>query len=128
MQQNNEPKIPQCFTCHEVFDDFKALARHCVENKSTHGKSLKWAAKVLTNVERLNQKQDFSGRAPLTEEEREAKRECVRELSGELKSTMCICPRCQRRFPQRVELEHYSNPLAWRKNGSIMLMCEACRR
>lgn len=126
--QNNEPKIPQCFTCHVVFGDFKALALHVFENKSTHSKSLKWAAKVLTNVERLNQKQDFSGRAPLTEEEREAKREAQRQISGEMRSATCTCPHCQRRFQQRIEVEHYFNPLAWRKNGSIMLMCEVCKR
>jgi uncharacterized C2H2 Zn-finger protein len=124
--QNNEPKIPQCFTCHEVFEDFKALALHVFTNKSTHRKSIKWAAKVLTNVERLNQKQDLSGRIPLTEEQHEAKRNCVRELSGEIKTAMCKCPHCQKLFPNKVEIEHYENPTAWRENKHLMMLCSMC--
>lgn len=126
--QNNEPKIPQCFVCHTTFNDFKALARHIVENKKTHHKSLKWASKVLTNVEYLNKKQDFSGRSTLTEEERESKKECVRELSGIRETAMCLCPHCNARYPTKVEIEHIKNPTAWRKNKYLMLLCLTCRK
>jgi hypothetical protein len=130
MQQNNEPKIPQCFICgRKDFKDFKELARHIVENKNTHHKSLKFAAKILTDVERLNKKQqDFSGRMPLTEEQKAARKECVRILSGETKAAFCLCPACGKKHPMKIELEHFQNPMAWRKNGNIMLMCEVCRK
>jgi uncharacterized C2H2 Zn-finger protein len=124
--QNNEPKIPQCFVCHTTFENFKELAKHVVKYSDTHGRSLKWAAKVLTDVERLNKKQDFQGRLALTDEQKEARKETVRQISGEMITQMCLCPHCNSRFPKKIEIEHVQNPTAWRQNKYLMLLCFSC--
>ena len=122
-----ENKIPECFACHEVFDTYKELALHVVANQNTHRKSLKWAAKVLTDVQRLNAKQDKpQGRIALTEEEKEAKKDCQRQISGELSFTRVVCPSCLQVRSERIEIEHLENPTSWRWKGKIAIECDNC--
>lgn len=124
MDQN---KIPKCFICNEIFKDFKELARHVIANKKTHGKSYFWAQKVLTDAERLNFKtQSFEGRSPLTEEEREAKRESRRELSGEDHMVSTFCPHCKNSHTERIPQEYIESNTAWREKGKLVVLCDGC--
>lgn len=106
----------QCHTCKQVFADPKKLAKHIVANKKTHKKQY-WAQSVLSDKKRLDRKLSMRKleRTPLTDEDREAKEDTRREISGATKLVPTVCPRCKRPGNlQQLEVEHTDNPVAWR--------------
>jgi hypothetical protein len=127
MQLSNDVKKPNCFVCGRTdFKNYKELALHIMENKETHGKSLKFAAAILMDVKRLNAKQDFSQRVPLSEEDREKKLATRREISGKEKSSLCSCPICNSPHMSSLPIEFVYSPTAWRKGKSLVVACDDC--
>lgn len=123
--------MPACNVCHELFDDFGKLAHHIIANKRTHRKGRTWAAKYLAthslSLKALRGNQ-FEGRTPLTEGQKEAKKDTVRELSGETQYVETICPKCKIKDHRKLEAEYVKDPNIWKsKNGVIFRLCEGCR-
>lgn len=122
----------QCNSCGQFFDEFTDLARHISESpKRTHKYGRKWAAKLLLQVRRLDSKKDFKERTPLSEEDKENRREIQRsiQLSGAKSMVNTICPKCKTRHAEALEVEYVRSPLAWKTiQGTLLIMCAGCRR
>lgn len=116
--------MPQCNICQEYLDTWPKLAKHVLE----HDAHNKWALAFLSKAQLLNQKRDLPQRTTLTEEQREAKEDCQRELSGMLKAVLVQCPICTTPFQARLEQEFVSNPQAWRDRNTLLVLCDSCRR
>lgn len=121
-----------CRTCGYDSEDFKLLAQHIISQRLTHPKwQQKWAQKFLANATFLDQKvsrQNNDGRIPLTDQERENKSDCRREISGQLKPAFCTCPNCHKSRREMLPLEHYENPTAWKISNAFAVNCGSCRR
>ncbi len=124
-------KIPKCTTCDDVFDTWEDLARHIWSNKKTHGKSLRFAAKVLAgkddrpDIKRIGKNPDEN----LTAFGIEQRANAVRELSGESEFVKTICPNCKTLSNQRLEAEYLTDRYAWRNpNGTLVVNCSVCRK
>lgn len=117
-----------CRTCNYSCEDFTMLAKHIIQNKRTHKKGLKWASSFLTKAKILNRKPDLSsGRTPLTEEQKQAKQDSHRILSGIEKTVMTYCPGCNHKVPQRLPVEFIQSNFAWKNNNLLMINCVNCR-
>ena len=123
----------QCNSCGADFETFTELAQHItISPKRTHKYGRVWAAKLLTQVTRLNKKQESFDRIPLSEEDKENRRELKAQvkLSGEKSMVNTICPKCKTRHVEVLEVEYARSPLAWRtaQNGTLIILCAGCRR
>ena len=117
----------QCFCCNAIFEDYQELANHVRKAKTGHRKSKKWAAKVLLNVNRLNQKKEFQQRTPLTEEQKESYQETKRELSGTMQNVIALCPRCQIPHREQLPTEFIKSEQAWKTpKGTLFILCQSC--
>lgn len=115
-----------CHSCGQPFDNFHDLAVHIAGSRKGHRKGKKWASKyILLNGRR--DKQNFQ-RTPLTEAEKENKREMKRELSGETKSGLVFCPHCKTKHQQTLPVEYVDSPSAWRIEKMLVILCSGCRR
>lgn len=117
--------MPECNYCHADFADYKELALHIVFKK--HRAGLKWAANYLTKVNILNKIKDKPDRIPLTEQELENKENAHRELSGENRTVLTTCPKCNQSIRMYIPIEHAENCFAWRKGRAFMILCDKCR-
>jgi len=124
-----------CKFCGKPFTNYPDLARHIIQNRTTHkGKGRRWAQSFLLNTQyldkKVSQQQSFEGRIPLTEEQKQAKEDAHRELSGIEKTVMCTCPapKCQRNFPERLPVEFIQSNFAWKISGKFAVTCLDCRR
>lgn len=79
------------------------------------------------HVRRLNQKKDLPQRLPLTEQQKENKKEMAREVSGQYREVIAICPGCKGQYKTSIELEHFENKEAWLIKGKPIIYCERCR-
>jgi hypothetical protein len=122
--------MQNCHSCNFTCEDFKDLALHIIKNKSTHRKGLKWASAYLFKVNFLNQKVDKpEGRITLTEEQKEAKENSQRELSGNLASVKICCPLCNTYSRDRIPIEYTESSFAWKsKSGEFLINCLDCRK
>ncbi len=124
----NIQKKAICLACGENFEyDWTALALHISKEKKGHRKGKKWAANYLLKTRKLNQKRDLTARTPLTEEEKESKREMKRELSGEEERVKTYCPQCKTGSSAVLPIEHTQSPDAWKVKDRLVLMCNTCR-
>ncbi len=121
-------KMPECHSCAYSCEEFIDLAKHIV--KMQHKNGLKWAMKFLANAQYLDAKvsRQNQERIPLTEQERENKTDCHRELSGQELEVFAVCPICHKNYSQVIPLEHSENPLAWRNGKYLIISCGNCRR
>lgn len=118
-----------CRACGYDGKDWKDLAHHIQSSKKGHSRGKTWAAKILTNVEFLNQKRDMPERTPLTETEKAAKKNSVSEVSGNTRMVMTLCPKCNKVTSQALPVEYVGSPRAWRaSNGALMVTCQNCTR
>lgn len=116
--------MPQCNICQEYLDTWPELAKHVLE----HDAHNKWALAFLSKAQILNQKRDLPQRTALTEEQREAKEDCQRELSGQTTLTKCLCPRCNKTRLEWLPIEHLSSGQAWKTNtGHYFIFCPNCQ-
>ena len=119
-----------CHQCNESFDEYSELAVHIMSKKS-HRKGRKWAAKLLSQVNRLDQKKEFEGREPLSEEDKENRRELREQsrLSGVRTMVNTVCPKCKNWHAESLEVEYVQSPFTWKTpQGTLMIMCIRCRR
>lgn len=122
----------QCNSCGQDFDEFVDLAKHIMgESKRTHRHGRKWAASLLLKVRKLDSKKELKERVPLSEEDKENRREIQRQvqLSGAKSFVNTICPKCKTRHAEALEVEYVRSPLAWKTlQGTLLIMCAGCRR
>ena len=120
--------MPLCLTCKQPFPDYKELALHIVANKKTHKKGRLWANKYLMNQRTLDMKATIQNRnhTPLTEQERESKKDSQRELSGRLINTNTICPHCKKTSVYQFPIEYVKDPYAWRIGSNFVRLCPRC--
>lgn len=116
-----------CRSCgKDDFKDYTELAVHILSSsKKTHKHGRIWAAKY-SNRKTLS-KRIFGEYQPITDEQREAKEDTRRELSGETKLVPTRCPRCKTGSRQMIEVEHANNPEALRIDNYFVILCEGCR-
>lgn len=116
-----------CHSCHVDFPDYRSLAIHISTSKKGHKKGKKWASKyLLINGLSAKNKYEHPERTPLTEEEKESKKNAKRELSGKTKYGQVFCPRCKQLYSRTVEVEYTDSPYALRKKGALVITCENC--
>lgn len=126
----------ECKTCGKHVTDFKELIRHILSNSKTHPAwQVKWAGKATMNVEYLDrkvtmQKQFEGGKVPLTEQEKENKKNTQRELSGIESIQTCKCSHCRQHHPERIPVEYIQSPGAWRDidGKTLIVTCMSCRK
>ena len=120
--------MPICHSCNKPFPDFKELARHIIANKKTHRKGLFWAQKHLMNQRALDKKATMLAKNhnPLTEEDKENKKDTRRVLSGQLKNANTFCPKCKRAGIYQFPIEYAESPDAWRTGKSLVKLCVNC--
>lgn len=120
----------ECHACHAWFEDYTELALHISSEKTGHRKGKKWAASLLLKVRQLDSKKDMKERTPLSEEDKENRREIQRsvELSGAKYMVNTICPKCKSRHAETLEVEYVRSPLAWKTlQGTLIILCARCR-
>ena len=117
-----------CKACGLSFDSWRDLAKHISRQKDRlHNRGKKWAAKVIMKQRQLDSKRDLQPRIPLTAEQREAKKDTRRELSGEIEQVKTICPQCKHSRTAILPIEYTQSDIAWKKNDRFVVMCNACR-
>lgn len=121
--------MPNCRTCGQSFTDYKELALHISIKGTRCYRRSKWAATYLAvgGLSAKNRYPQHGERIPLTEEQKEARRE-LREyrLSGETDCVDTICPQCKHRQKRYLEIEYTRSEYAYRINGILVRMCQAC--
>lgn len=111
-----------CRECGEPCKDWADLAHHIVKERH---KDRQWALRFLAQK---NNVRDFSPRTPLTEEQKELRKEMVREVSGQESFQDTVCPNCKKLNKQRLPVEYVEDYEAWRNSkGHLIVMCEGCK-
>jgi hypothetical protein len=118
----------ECNACHDFFEDYGELAQHIAGQKKGHRKGKIWAAKFLLKVRKLDARKDLKERVPLSEEDKENRRELRVELSGVTKMTNTQCPKCKSPHAEALEIEYVKSPLIWATSrGTPLILCARCR-
>lgn len=94
--------------------------------KTKHRRGKKWAAQYLHRHILNKREHREGGRVALTEEQKEAKADCMMMLSGQTKVVKCQCPKCKHGRFERLPVEHVDNPLAWVVSGCYQVFCLSC--
>jgi ribosomal protein L32 len=97
--------------------------------KKTHRQGRVWASKYLLmhNLSPRAKNGSLENRTPLSDEQKEAKRNTIRELSGRMKLVNTICPKCRTQEHRKLETEFVDEPLVWRIKGILVRLCDDCR-
>ena len=121
-----DKKQPICRECHILFPSWNELAKHIVANQDSHpSKSVVFAYHVLSEVDNVR---EFKPRMPMSPELKQAVKECVREISGEMKKGLVKCPQCRQLHSKEIEIEYIQDE-NWRdEDGKLMILCGDCRR
>ena len=123
--------MPICNACHHSFPDYTELAKHIINARVGHRRGKRWASSVVLQVKRLDRKvtnDSKPDRIPLTEDLKETKLSLMREVSGEFRQVLCVCPRCKLGHVEAVEVEYIESRDAWRStSGKPMIICGGCR-
>ena len=110
--------------CQEEFETWVELAQHIISQKKTHQrKSRVWALKFLSSKDNVK---EHKARMPMSDELKQAVKECVREISGETKKGLVKCPQCRQLHSAEIEVEHLVD-WAWREDDKLMILCGDCR-
>ena len=114
-----------CSACHMDFEyDWKALAVHISSMKDkAHKRSRKFAARVLTNVDRLNMKKAPQVRVAMTDQDKENKVSTRLELSGENEAVNIYCPDCHAKGLAYLPIEFTQSQDAWKIDGRFPIIC-----
>ncbi len=118
--------MPFCHSCKKPFADFKELALHIISSKKGHRHGKRWAAKYLLKVRQLDKRKELNGRTPMTEEQKENKRNLERELSGENEFVITYCPHCKSLKKQPMPIEFTQSGEAWREKDKLVVLCPSC--
>lgn len=115
---------PICRECGELCKDWRELAFHIIKNRKTH-KHREWANRFLAQKENIR---SLTPRTPLTEEQKQTRKESIREVSGEESFQDTVCPNCKKLAKQRLPVEYTQDFEAWRNSkGHLIVMCEGCK-
>jgi hypothetical protein len=116
----------QCRQCGAIFENYGELASHINTTKSHHRdrKAVKWAANF--QLKHILYKPEHKERIPLTEEQKESRRNLMVELSGETQNVIVVCPKCKTRRREAVPVEHTQSERAWRINKELAIFCQNC--
>ena len=118
-------KIPYCERCDILFPSWKEFALHISTSDKPHKQSTRiFAAHFLADVKNVK---EHKPRMPMSDELKQAVKECVREISGETKKGLVKCPQCRQLHSAEIEVEHLVD-WAWREDGKLMILCGDCRR
>ena len=120
-----------CNSCGDTFETYTELAVHIsTSSKKTHKHGRIWAAKLILRTNQLDKKKDFGNRVPLTEQEKENKREVsnIVQLSGQKTYVNAKCPQCKRIHSETIEVEFARSQTAWKFKDFFMILCGGCRR
>jgi hypothetical protein len=119
--------MPTCISCHTEFPDYKELALHIMTNRKGHRKGRRWAAKyIMVNGLSSKVKGQKYDRIALTEEQKEAKKDCKITISGINKVADTVCPKCSLKLRQLLPVEYVQSPMAWRKDNKLVILCDGC--
>lgn len=121
-----EKKTPNCRECHILFKTWNEVAKHIIGNQDTHTRqSVVFAYHVLSEVDNVREHKQA---APISDELKKTIKECVRDISGEMKKCLVKCPQCRQLHSKEIEIEHLVD-WAWRDDdGKLMILCGDCRR
>ena len=114
-----------CHDCQEEFETWVELAQHIISQKKTHQrKSRVWA---LTFLAKKDNVQEHNPRMPMSDELKQAVKECVREISGRVQEVRTVCPDCHKVSEQKLPIEYIQDNESWRNsNGTYITMCLKC--
>ncbi len=131
---------PNCWVCHRTdFQNWDEVYQHMIDKfkmaNDPHSKSRSaklWTKKyrhrnAINKLKKIGKKNDFEGRVTLTNEQREAKEDTRRELSGKMVVVPVRCPRCKAGSRQFLEAEHVNAPHALVIDNCFVKFCEGCR-
>lgn len=120
--------MPTCNSCHRVFPDYQSLALHIQASRKGHARSKKFAADfLLKNPLSAKAKNGKTlERIPITSEQREAREDTRRELSGDSELVITICPRCKRKERRLMEVEYTKSETALKIGSCIVVICNNC--
>jgi hypothetical protein len=116
-----------CHSCNKHFGDYRELALHISSSRKGHRKGKRWAAKYLMHVNALARDELLNrGRMPLTEGQKQSKRDAVRQLSGQQESVLAICPHCKKGHGMMLPVEFSHSREAWRVGERLVVLCRGC--
>ena len=114
-----------CHDCQEEFETWVELAQHIISQKKTHQrKSRVWALKFLSNKDNVK---EHKARMPMSDELKQAVKECVRVLSGKIVSGQVKCPICGELYHAELEVEYVQGMPLRNDNGALLINCKSCR-
>ena len=113
--------MPTCNSCGEYCETFADLADHVLEAKHKAGR--KWALKYKA---RVNNTRPLFERQPLSDEQKEARGNCFRTLSGQTEAVKVMCIKCKEVHHQALPIEYTRSPDAWRNGGIFFRLCNFC--
>lgn len=114
--------MPTCFQCNEYYETNIELAQHILGKKKHPRKSIQWAQHLI-----LMEKRKPEGFTPLTDEQKQARRDARIELSGRNEIVRTFCMRGKHFVTQSLPVEYVASETAWRIQGKLVVMCESCR-
>ncbi len=117
--------MPMCLSCNKTCADFKELAIHIQSSKKGHRKGKRWAAKYILRVRSLDKKK-LNGRMSLTKEQKDNRKDTIRELSGKNEKVVTYCPRCKSPKGGLMPIEFTQSKVAWRIKDKLVVVCEIC--
>jgi len=128
-------KVKKCWVCGRTdFESWDDLANHKLTEKDKahkHDRSGTLWAKKYIHRNAINKLQkigrELPYRVPLTDEQREAKIDTRRELSGETKLVVTICPKCNKGERKMIEVEHADESESWRIKNCPVVLCGGCK-
>ena len=115
-----------CHSCNLSFVDYKELALHISTSRKGHRQGKKWAAKYMMKVRALDKRNNGGGRSPLTEDDKENKKNTRRELSGDNEHVATFCPHCRKKTKQVLPIEYTRSNEAWRLKDYLVVLCQNC--
>ena len=83
-----------------------------------------WALKFLSSKDNVK---EHKARMPMSDELKQAVKECVREISGRVQEVRTVCPDCHKVSEQKLPIEYIQDNESWRNsNGTYITMCLKC--
>lgn len=116
-----------CHSCNQIFEGYKELALHISASKKGHRKGKRWAAKYLHKNRIMNDKQ-FHPPTPLTEAQKQNRRDMIAHLSGVEEYVEAKCPNCKTKHKPILPIEFVESSFAWRINNLFVVLCPNCGR
>jgi uncharacterized metal-binding protein YceD (DUF177 family) len=131
----------KCRTCGKICTDWGELSNHTLEQikikNDPHKKDkrgIAWAKKykhrnAIKKLMEIGKEMPY--RQQLTEEQKQAKTDTRRILSGETKAVPTKCPRCRKGskkpIEMELEIEYIESEQALKDGDCFVILCNNCR-